>query len=257
MYYQSNKNMNKLICLLSALVILTKCTSQKKISMNTTSAQLTAKEKSDGWQLLFDGKTAAGWHGYGREDAGTDWKISDNALILQPDKNVKNRKGSDLVTNEEFENFHLKLDWKISPKGNSGIIFYIHEDSAMYHESYNTGLEMQVLDNGTLTSLGHSDAKIYLHRAGDLYDLIASKEAIKPQGEWNHIEIISNNGKLDFYVNGIHTLSTTLWDENWKQMIAISKFKTMPAFGTFKKGKIALQDHGDNVEFRNIKIKRL
>ena len=118
-------------------------------------------------------------------------------------------------------------------------------------------MEMQLLDNGTLTHAGHSDARLYTHRAGDLYDLIASKEAVNPQGEWNHIEIRSLNDKLDFYMNGEHSLSTNLWDVNWKQMIAISKFKDMPGFGTFKKGKISLQDHADDVWFRNIRIKRL
>jgi hypothetical protein len=112
---------------------------------------------------------------------------------------------------------------------------------------------MQVLDNA-----GHKDAQINKHRAGDLYDLIAStKEAQKPAGEWNHVEIISNNGKLDFFLNSVQIVSTTLWDDHWKTLIANSKFKDMPGFGTFKKGKIALQDHGDSVWFRNIKIKRL
>jgi hypothetical protein len=111
---------------------------------------------------------------------------------------------------------------------------------------------MQVLDNAA-----HPDAKITKHRAGDLYDLIVSKEVVKPAGEWNHAEIISNNGKLEFYLNGQQTLSTNLWDENWKTLVAGSKFKERADFGTFKKGKIALQDHGDNVWFKNIRIKRL
>ena len=118
-------------------------------------------------------------------------------------------------------------------------------------------MEMQVLDNGTHTRRGHDDARLYSHRAGDLYDLIASAEAAKPQGEWNHIEIKSVNGKLDFYMNGVHSLSTTLWNDNWKKMIAISKFKQWADFGTFRKGKISLQDHGEDVWFKNIRIKRL
>ncbi|MEO6456128.1 MAG: DUF1080 domain-containing protein [Ginsengibacter sp.] len=225
--------------------------------MNVLNNKLTSKEKSNGWQLLFDGKTTTGWHGYGRDNAGSDWKIEEGVLMLDADTSMKNRKSNDLVTDDEYENFDLKIDWKIGPKGNSGLIFYIHEDSSKYRETYNTGLEMQILDNGTAIHAGHTDARLYTHRAGDLYDLIASKEAIHPQGEWNHAEIISSNGKLDFYLNGMHTLSTTLWNYNWKQMIAISKFKDMPGFGIFKKGKIALQDHGEKVAFKNIKIKRL
>ena len=225
--------------------------------MKTLENALSEKEKNDGWVTLFDGKTTNGWHSYGKEKAGSDWKVTDGAIMLEAAKEGEKKDGGDLVTNDEYSNFDFKVDWKISPQGNSGIIFYIHEDSSRYHETYNTGLEMQVLDNGTSTRLGHSDAKLYTHRAGDLYDLLASKEAVHPQGEWNHVEIISLNGKLDFYMNGVHTLSTHLWDENWKKMIALSKFKDMENFGTFKKGKIALQDHGNKVWYKNIMIKKL
>jgi hypothetical protein len=217
--------------------------------------KLTAKEKSEGWHLLFDGKDLQGWHNYGKQNAGPEWKVEDGAIYL--DASTPNKVGGDLVSNGEYGNFDLEMDWKISDKGNSGILFYVHEDPAEYKETYFTGPEMQVLDNGTPTRPGQPDGKIYTHRAGDLYDLLASKEEARPLGEWNHIEIKSLNGKLDFYMNGVHTLSTRMWDENWKKMIAISKFKDMPGFGTFKKGKIALQDHGDDVWFRNIKIRKL
>ena len=191
--------------------------------------------------------------------AGKAWSVKDGAFYLNAEnrKNLGDKEGGDLVTNDEYENFDLKLDWKIGPKGNSGIIFYIHEDTTKYDATYETGMEMQVLDNGTPTRRGHDDARLYSHRAGDLYDLIASKEAVNPQGEWNHIEIKSENGKLDFYMNGVHSLSTTIWNDNWKKMIAISKFKQWADFGTFKKGKISLQDHGEDVWFKNIRIKRL
>ena len=219
-----------------------------KIALN----QLTPQEQKDGWQLLFDGKTTRGWHSYGQSKVAETWKIRDGALALTPQK----EEGGDLTTDQEYSNYDLKLDWKISEKGNSGVIFFVHEDPK-FSNTWNTGMEMQVLDNGTPTRAGHPDGKLYTHRAGDLYDLLAAKEAVKPIGEWNTVEIVANHGKLDFYMNGVHSLSTTMWNENWKQMIAISKFKDMPGFGTYKSGKIALQDHGNQVWFRNIKIKKL
>jgi len=249
--------MYKITLFLLATLCVNCCFSQA--GTGTPANTLSKKEKSDGWQLLFDGQSTNGWHSYGRPSAGKAWSVKDGAIYLDAEgkKNMAAGESGDLVTNEEYGNFDLKLDWKIGLKGNSGIIFYIHEDTSQYHDSYNTGLEMQVLDNGTPTRLGHPDGKLYTHRAGDLYDLLASKETVHPQGEWNHVEIICNKGKLDFYMNGVHTLSTTLWNENWKQMIAISKFKAMPDWGTFRQGKISLQDHGEEVAFRNIKIRKL
>jgi len=210
-----------------------------------------------GWRALFDGSTTNGWHGYGKNSVGKAWKVQDGVLFLDAaSKKDAPSEGGDLVTNDEYENYHLKLEWKISPKGNSGIIFNVHEDPSLAN-TYNTGPEMQVLDNGSPTVPGHPDARLFTHRAGDLYDLIPSQEAVKPAGEWNLAEIVVNNGKLDFYLNGKHTLSTQMWDDNWKQMIAISKFKDMKGFGTYRQGRIALQDHGDMVWFRNIMIKKL
>jgi Domain of Unknown Function (DUF1080) len=232
--------------------------SQNK-SMTGPDNTISAKEKANGWKLLFDGKTTNGWHRYGKQDAGKAWSVKDGAFYLDAEemKKLDEGAGGDLVTNEEYDNFDLKLDWKIGLKGNSGVIFYIHEDPAKYSQTYETGMEMQVLDNGTPIRRGHDDARLYTHRAGDLYDMIASKEADNPQGEWNHVEIVSKNGKLDFYMNGVHTLSTTMWNDYWRKMISISKFKDMKGFGTFKKGKISLQEHGEDVWFKNIRIKRL
>ena len=205
--------------------------------------------KNDDWKNLFDGKTTKGWHTYGKSAVNERWKIADGALYI--DNTVK--EGGDIVTDKEYENYDLKLEWKISKNGNSGIIINIHEDAAKYNETYKTGPEIQVLDND-----GHPDGKILKHRAGDLYDLIkSSSEPVKGPGEWNAVEIICNKDNLQIFMNGTNVVTTTMWDDNWKQLIAGSKFKDMPDFGTFKKGKIALQDHGNAVWYRNIKIKQL
>ena len=208
-----------------------------------------------GWVSLFDGVSTKGWHSYGKYDPGKDWQVEDGAIHLSAaaKKTYQTDGGGDLVTNDEFENYDLKLEWKISKDGNSGIIFNVHEEVPLYDESWRTGMEMQILDND-----GHPDGKIHKHRAGDLYDLIAcSKETVKAVGEWNEVEIICNKGKLELKLNGTTVVSTTMWDDNWKKLIAESKFKSMPNFGTFTKGKIALQDHGNDVWFRNIIIKKL
>lgn len=245
--------MNKIILFVFGFLFIS-C-GPNQTTMNSTN---NSEAADNGWISLFDGKTTKGWHSYGKDHVGSAWKVEDGVLHLDgASKKDSKAEGGDMVTDEEFENFDLKLEWKISPKGNSGVIFYVKEDPSKYENTYNSGPEMQVLDNGSPTVLGHSDAKLYTHRAGDLYDLLASKDAVKPAGEWNQAEIIVSKGKLDFYLNGVHTLSTTLWNDTWWKMIAISKFKDMKDFGTFKKGKIALQDHGDDVWYRNIKIKKL
>lgn len=245
--------MKRLIIFTTAIAAIITWQSFKTDSGRVQTETMISKKKEGKWRPLFDGISTKGWHGYGNKPAGTAWRVEDGVLHLDAAAKKQQGGGGDIVTDEEFDNFHLKLEWKISPKGNSGIIFLVHEDSEKYKNTYETGLEMQVLDND-----GHPDGKIHKHRAGDLYDLIAcKKETVKPVGEWNKAEIVCENGKLDLYLNGAKVVSTHLWDEQWKQMVAGSKFRTMPRFGTYKTGKIALQDHGDDVWYRNILIKRL
>ena len=213
-----------------------------------------ASQPNDGWISLFDGKTTAGWHKYGGGPVGSGWKVQDGAIFLDTTVKVNGKRdGDDIATDEEFENFDLKLEWKISKKGNSGIMWGVHDDSTEFKEPYWTGPEMQIVDNE-----GHHDGKLVKHQAGDLYDLIASStKSAKPAGEWNEAEVKLLNGKLDLYLNGNNVVSTTMWDDAWKKMVAASKFKQWPAFGTFKKGHIVLQDHGNMVSFRNIRLKTL
>ncbi|MDB5223880.1 MAG: hypothetical protein JWN83_2547 [Chitinophagaceae bacterium] len=239
------------ISVLMAIFILSACNSSDKKTTGTDNT----KEKNNGWELLFDGTTTTGWHTYGKDSIGKAWKAEDSTLHLDASKEGwQTKDGGDIVTDNEYENFDLKLEWKISEGENSGIMFYVHEDTSKYKYAWESGPEIQVCDNEK-----NEDGKIDKARAGDLYDLVASssQQFVKPAGQWNQVEIIADKGKLNLYMNSQHVLSTTLWDDTWKKLIAATKFKTMPGFGTFKKGKIALQDHGADVWFRNIKIKKL
>jgi hypothetical protein len=226
-------------------LLLLACDPGKKLGQN----QLSDEQKQNGWQLLFDGKTTKGWHKYGAPGIGTAWRVANGALYLDTtDKN-----GGDIVTDQEFENFDLKVEWKISKAGNSGIMFYVQENQK-YDWPWETGPEMQVLDN-----IYANDNKKENHLAGSLYDLAGTADRSKPRpvGEWNKAEIVCDKGKLNLFLNDIPVVSTTLWDDNWKTMIANSKFKAMPGFGIFKNGRIALQDHGYMVSYRNVMIKEL
>ncbi|RYY55576.1 MAG: DUF1080 domain-containing protein [Chitinophagaceae bacterium] len=240
----------------AALAGLVACSGPKATttnqSANTNMAGSAADQ--DGFVPLFDGTSFKGWHKYGGGEVGKAWQVKDGSLVLDAAHKAdwQAADGGDIVTDEEFGNFHLKYEWKIDTGGNSGVIFYIHEDPK-YQYPWLTGPEMQVLDNER-----HSDAKIHKHRAGDLYDLIpCTKETVKPALEWNSAEIKSVNGRLDLYLNGVNVVSTNLWTPEWKALVAGSKFKGMADFGTYKSGRIGLQDHGNTVWFRNIKIKKL
>jgi hypothetical protein len=156
------------------------------------------------------------------------------------------------VTDKEYENFELSIDWNISEEGNSGIMFVVHEDKA-YDNTYLTGPEYQLLDDKKA-----DDNKQANHLAASLYDMIAPvKEVSNPAGQWNHTVIRLKNGELTFWLNGVQTVSTRMWDANWTEMVAKSKFKTIKGFAIYHKGHISLQDHGHHIEFRNIKVRDL
>ncbi len=217
---------------------------------------LTTAEANAGWKLLFDGKTTAGWHNFNKTTIGSSWIVSEGALTLDakrnPDGHWQAADGGDIIADGEYENFEFNAEWKISPCGNSGIIYNVVE-SSKHEYVWQTGPEMQVLDD-----VCHPDTRYPTHRAGDLYDLIAcSYVTVRPAGEWNKVRIIKSNGKVEHWLNGIKVVSYEMYTDKWIEMINASKFKEMPDFGRAKKGKIALQDHGDKVWYRNIKVKPL
>lgn len=248
--------MKMLLSAAGMALLLAACNSgtPTETQQNQTAMQDTTQSGQE-WIPLFDGESTRGWHRYGGEPVGRAWQVEDGMLFLDASNKAdwQTSDGGDIVTDQEFDDFHLQLEWRISEGGNSGVMFYVQEDTSRYEHSWHTGPEMQILDND-----GHPDAKIVTHRAGDLYDLITAKpETVKKPGEWNLAEIISEGGNLTFRLNGTDVVQTTMWNDAWRQMVANSKFKDMKDFGTYKSGKIALQDHGDNVWFRNIRIRRL
>lgn len=213
---------------------------------------LTASEQSAGWKLLFDGQSMNGWKGFKKDQVGSAWKVEDGTMTLEvgekDDWQVKD--GGDIMTVDAYDNYELSLEWKIAEGGNSGIIYHVQESDA-FDYVWKSGPEMQVLDNER-----HPDAQIEKHRAGDLYDMIESEYvAVNPANTWNRVRIVSNNGKMQHWLNGHLVVAFDMNTEEWKELVAGSKFGEMPEFGTFTSGHIAIQDHGDRVWYRNIKIR--
>lgn len=219
---------------------------------------LTSQEKAGGWQLLFDGKDLNGWHSFLEGGPGKDWSVQDGAIMLKKTNSDPVKDYSDLVTDGQFTNFDLKLEWKAKPCIDSGVMFYVQE-SPKYKQTYDTGLEMQIAD----LTCTVPDSREILRRSGDLYGLISTKvNTVKDAGEWNQFEIVADHGHVQLIQNG-QAISTQLWDDAWNQLVAHSKFAKWPDFGTFRNGHISLQgtedkgDSGIKVYFRNIKIKTL
>lgn len=210
---------------------------------------LTEKEKSEGWELLFDGKSIDKFHTFKKDKVDSKWVVEDGTIAFNPKLDGD---GGDLVTNNIYEDFEFSLEWKISNCGNSGIMFNVVEEEK-FCCTWQTGPEMQILDNSC-----HPDTKFVTHRAGDLYDMIETKYVtVKPAGQWNKIRIVSNEGAVDFWMNGHKVVKFEIGTDKWQEMIANSKFKDMADFGQYSSGHISLQDHADKVWFKNIKIRKL
>ena len=210
-------------------------------------------QKSE-WVNLSDG-TFDHWHIYNHagEPVNGKWKIVDKAYVFDP-AGSSSWKVNDLISNENYEDFELELEWKIEKGGNSGIFYGVKEDAAI-ETPYMTGPEIQVLDN-----VNHPDAKAGKNgnrKAGSLYDMIPSANEAKPYGEWNHVRILKKDNVLTIWQNGHFAVTYPTSGIGWDAMKAESKFKDWKEFGIYDSGKIGLQDHGNVVSFKNIKVREL
>jgi hypothetical protein len=208
---------------------------------------LTPDKKQAGWRLLFDGRTTAAWHTFGR-DRVVGWEVVNGELIALGQGGDH---ANDIVTNEQFENFDLVVDWKLTPKANSGIFFNVVEKG--YDMAYATGPEYQLIDDDgwpeKLEDWQHSGANYAMHPP--------SQKAAKPVGQYNVARIVVNRGHVQHWLNGTKVVEYDLWTDDWQRRVIAGKWKDYPSYGKARKGLIGLQDHGNKVYFRNIKIRVL
>jgi hypothetical protein len=196
-----------------------------------------------GWKVLFDGTSLDAWKGFKTDKPGEGWKIVDGTLH-------RAGQGGDLVTREQFGDFELTLDWKVAGSGNSGIFFRgLDEGEAIWHSAP----EMQVLNNAV-----HRDGKDPLTSAGSNYAVHPPvRDVTKPIGEWNSVRLLVKGAHVEHWLNGVKVVEYELWSPDWDARVKKSKFIKYPQYGRAKVGHIGLQDHGDPVWFRNIRIRSI
>lgn len=254
--------MKKILSIMLIALVISSCGSskkatkcQKKCGKTSEMNSLSKSEKEEGWILMFDGTTPGKWRGYGKDHFPAGWEVKDGMLMCKGSGRGEAGaiEGGDIIYDEKFQNFELTLEWKISEGGNSGILYLAQEspDKTIWQ----TAPEMQVLDN-----LKHPDSRDDMHTAGSLYDMIAvARDKVKPVGEWNQVKILIYKGLVEHWLNGEKVVEYHLWTPEWNAMVAKSKFPQYnPDWAKVaQEGYIGLQDHGDDVWYRNIKIRKL
>ncbi len=203
---------------------------------------LTDRERADGWELLFDGTTIDAWRGFKQDGLPVGWSVEDGAV-------VRTGEGGDIVSREEYGDFDLKVDWRLESGGNSGIFFRVSEDAdAVWH----TAPEVQLLDDAA-----HADGRTPVTSAGSNYAINApTRDAARPIGEWNTLRLVVQGSHVEHWLNGVEVVDYELGTPEWQTLVAASKFAEFP-YGESPRGHFALQDHGDRVGFRNIRVRRL
>lgn len=226
-----------------AIVLSAACASNAggaSAPMNT----LTAAEQRDGWKLVFDGKTTAGWRNYRKQTVGPGWTVVDGVLTRSGEN------AGDIITDGQYRNFDLMLDWRISEGGNSGVMYRASEEGNYVWQS---GPEMQILDDAR-----HADGKSQLTSAGSVFAVYpAPRGIVRPAGEWNSARVLVDGNHVEHWLNGTKVVEYELGSAGWVERVAASKWAREPLYGRAPSGHIGLQDHGDRVEFRNIRVKVL
>jgi len=219
---------------------LTACAQDPIIEPGECINALTPEEKQAGWRLLFDGTNLDNWRSYKEDTVNDGWAVENGCL-------TRVGRGGDIISREQFGDFELKLEWRISEAGNSGIFIRGDESERTIHY---TGYEMQVLDN-----VGHSDSEDPTHRSGAYYDMIAADhDTTQPVGYWNRVHIKADGPHVEFWLNDRLTAKFEQGSPEWQALYEKSKFTGRPRYGTLLKGHIGFQDHWDKVWFRNIRV---
>ncbi len=246
-----NKNFKGLVSLITVLALLHACNIQQGLHKAVTENDnvLTKGEKTEGWRLLFDGKTLRGWRMYQNKEADA-WGVKDGELYCKGNETDKSDLRADIITTDQYENYELSVDWKISPEGNSGIIYHVSEK---YDAAYLSGPEYQLIDD-----IGFpQQLEEWQKTASDYAMYNATSRPTRPVGQYNTSKIVVNGTHREYWLNGIKVLDFEVWTDDWNHRKSTGKWKNTPEYGLAKKGHICLQDHGGGVWFKNIKIKTL
>jgi hypothetical protein len=227
------------------------CSASVSVAEDHPQNTLTEAEQKEGFKLLFDGKSTDGWRGYKMDHMPPGWKVIDGILtrVAGGEGGKGAGGGDDIVTEDEYANFELRLQWRVGRGVNSGILYHVVEEAVT---SWHEAPEMQVLDN---IGWGESETR---HHAGALYDLYApAKDVTHPAGEWNEVRLVVDGNHIEHWLNGEKLVECELWSEDFNERLANSKFRDMPTYAKAAKGHICLQDHSGNIEYRNVRLRQL
>ena len=209
--------------------------------------ELAADEAEAGYQSLFDGESLDHWRGFKLDQVPAGWSVADGVIHFVPPTGDDAGPRADLMTREQYRSFEFRFDWAVTPGGNSGVMFHVSEDGGA---SYSTGPEFQILDDE-----GHRDGQRMETSAASNYALHARQGGeLMPLGEFNTSALRVEGASVTHWLNGEKVVEYTLRGDEWKELVAASKFASMPGYGMMETGHIALQDHGNEIWFRNLRI---